>query len=203
MGGLGSGRRLSSRPTVEGALRLDVLGWKRDGLLHPGKAWRSWWKNSIGEKLAEIECVAGSDSVRLRYQANGEPADYLAPVERASCNYGGTRPWLRCPNTRCRRRCRFLYASGWYFVCRICAGLTYASCQASRNPSKLARLYGVSALDALGEWDRSLIAQLYRRLDRSSNPRKIEALRRRIKRLEALQGADMDYLTRLVSRLGR
>lgn len=48
-------------------------------------------------------------------------------VEWTRCNYGGSRPWFRCP--RCSRRCAVLYP-GWIgidWACRTCLDLAYRS----------------------------------------------------------------------------
>ena len=42
------------------------------------------------------------------------------------CNFGGRRPWLRCPGA-CRGRCRKLYWTGHTWRCRECADLRYES----------------------------------------------------------------------------
>lgn len=56
-----------------------------------------------------------------------DSADFYIQITRTPCNYGGGRPWFRCP--RCERRCAILYdaAAGDSFGCRKCLRLTYAS----------------------------------------------------------------------------
>jgi hypothetical protein len=47
-------------------------------------------------------------------------------LTRTRCHYGGSRPWFRCPNTGCGRRCGVLYrARDRRFACRRCHGLAY------------------------------------------------------------------------------
>ena len=47
------------------------------------------------------------------------------------CNYGGYRPWFRCPgafnDVLCDRRVARLYARSHYFLCRHCYQLAYSS----------------------------------------------------------------------------
>lgn len=53
-------------------------------------------------------------------------ADFYIAVERTACNYGGSRPWFRCP--RCRDRRAVLYDGGEsVFGCRRCMHLGHAS----------------------------------------------------------------------------
>lgn len=46
-------------------------------------------------------------------------------VERTSCRFGGSRPWLQCP--KCEQRALILYTLGETFTCRRCARFTYSS----------------------------------------------------------------------------
>ncbi len=47
------------------------------------------------------------------------------------CNYGGKRIWYSCPF--CGRRCAVIYSCGRYFACRVCADLTYDTCNETPN----------------------------------------------------------------------
>ncbi len=197
VGGYGSGPVSLRRPTVEETRRLDSLEWYKKGLLFkPGRSWSMRWTNQNGDLTASIGCASTGGGVLVFYRSRGEDLSYKLPVELTPCNYGGSRPWFLCPATGCGRRSRFLHEAGRYYVCRTCAGLTYASRQASRNPSKLARLYGVPAFG--GEFEPNPIRRLFYRLARASNPRKVERLRCRIERLEELRDADYTVLARLL-----
>lgn len=55
-------------------------------------------------------------------------------VIRTACNYGGSRPWLVCPN--CERRSGKLYVVGCEPFCRLCHDLTYQSAQSRREMDK-------------------------------------------------------------------
>ena len=68
--------------------------------------------------------VYGTDfGIELRFSCDGAPTRQVVELERLPCNFGGTRPMLRCPP--CGRRCRSLYLRGRYFVCRHCTGARY------------------------------------------------------------------------------
>jgi hypothetical protein len=78
-----------------------------------------------GEQTAQIGYEATEAEVRLDYKADGEPKSYAVPLEWTPCNYGGRRPWFRCP--RCRRRAAVLFLVAGIFECRCCHGLAYPS----------------------------------------------------------------------------
>lgn len=180
MGGYLSGWHRGRRRTVEEARRLDVLAWKREGLLRPGVSWTTQWRNCEGEPVASIgcACVGYSGAVELSYRWTppggdaGEDLRYSIKVEWTNCNYGRARPWFRCPNLSCGRRCRFLHEAERYYVCRMCARLTYRTRQQSRS------LFG-EAYDLEERTDT-----LYDRLARARSPRRKAQIEARIDRLE-------------------
>jgi hypothetical protein len=63
------------------------------------------------------------DQVALRYVANGDVRQQMVGIERTRCNYGGDRPWFRCPS--CSRRVAILYLRGALYLCRHCHSLAY------------------------------------------------------------------------------
>ncbi len=63
-------------------------------------------------------------AVFLNYWVDGERVRERVALDRTQCNYGGDRPWFRCPG--CRRRVALLYG-GPRFRCRQCHGLAYRS----------------------------------------------------------------------------
>jgi len=142
MGGPGSGtcyRWRSKRPVAEDYCFLDINYLKRNGDLKPGRVSIQRW--SCGDQEAgSIELIAHEESVELdyRYTQAGEPEDvhYTVQLTYTPCNYGGKRPWFRCPNTHCGRRVGKLFAVGKYFLCRHCYGLAYHS----QNLSEMDRL---------------------------------------------------------------
>jgi hypothetical protein len=147
MGGPDSGRwyRWDAKDTVEGCRRLDVRVWERGGFLRPGK-WFSWaWWNREGVQVASINVQVQPGHVLLLYRIRRQGEDWQnieEPVFLAwtPCNYGGRRPWFICPGVVqgriCGRRVAILYGAGYYFLCRHCYALVYAS-QREDRPTRL------------------------------------------------------------------
>jgi hypothetical protein len=146
MGGWGSGRRYGSRSTTSQYLRIDVRSLQRGGYLD----WRSpfsWRWSSNGEPAGDITITPHDDRITLSYttgKSSGNPKDhrYDVTLERLPCNYGGTRPWFRCPVLRCGRRVAILYG-GEVFACRRCYGLAYNSQQQSPGDRADARAWAI------------------------------------------------------------
>ena len=131
MGGFGSGMwsRGDAKPRVESSLRLSISKLYRWGYLSGGRhEFTMTWREG-GEPIASIGGSAYRDEVWLKYTtgaASGEPVEwsYKIDIEWTSCNYGGYRPWFRCPH--CKDRVAVLYGRK-KFLCRRCQGLAYAS----------------------------------------------------------------------------
>lgn len=116
--------------TEKDFLHLDILDLKRWELLEGAGAvlWGS--TSSIG-------VVGRRTSVLLVYStAAGEEIQERVAVEWRDVNYGGSRPWFRCP--ACARRVGKLYGPR-PFVCRHCAGFTYSSTRKEPWERKLDR----------------------------------------------------------------
>ncbi len=149
MGGSGSGNwyRWSKR-AVEDCQSVDVRRWHRERLLQPGTSLSVTWTDASGQKTAEIRVHVSFESVRLvyRFQSVGESewqdVEETVPLDRTHCNYGGVRPWFRCPGivngSHCSRRVAILYCAGRYFLCRHCYSLAYES-QREHRSSRLVR----------------------------------------------------------------
>lgn len=77
------------------------------------------WPHSI---LRFYYSVIKADGKNLNF-------DYKVLICLTSCNFGGRRRWLTCPD--CKRRCRVIYIppNQDTFGCRICNKLTYRSQQ--------------------------------------------------------------------------
>ncbi len=144
MGGRGSGRRYhwDARRTVESALRLDVRQLARAADLSKPGTFLGWGWSRSGDTGSSIGISVGEHVLTLSYtyrrgEGEAENVRQAVPLTWTPCNYGGRRPWLRCPgvvNGRyCGRRVAILYLAGRYFLCRRCYGLTYASSQESRE----------------------------------------------------------------------
>jgi len=52
------------------------------------------------------------------------------------------RPWFRCPNPSCNRRCRKLHERDGRFTCRLCSGLDYRCRHHSRFAPAAHRVRG-------------------------------------------------------------
>lgn len=164
MGGWGSGRRdYATTPTVEECRHLDTDRIKAR-TENPGtRGWVYWgdredpdsWLTVIAEGERHLEeGDTRAAALRLKYtithKRTGEETevDYSIPLEYTACNFGGYRPWFRCPGVvsgdRCGRRCRKLYLPyrRWaeYYLCRECYDLGYTSSRTSGDELKQAEL---------------------------------------------------------------
>lgn len=164
MGGWGSGRRdYANTPTVEACRHLDIDRVK-DLTEHPDSRGTMWWGDredpevwltvkTEGERHLEDGDTRAA-VLRLQYtitdKETGEKTevDYPILLEYSECNYGGYRPWFRCPGVvdaeRCGRRARKLYLPHrrWaeYYLCRECYDLGYTSSRTSGKEWKQAEL---------------------------------------------------------------
>lgn len=143
MGGYGSGRS-SSRHTVEESYEIDtsyeLVRRLLMGSLPSGYGFRyAWTERRSGEERACIHLFpeAASDTdraeaVAAKYRSRPpggewENHEQRIRVEWTPCNFGGERPWWRCP--QCRSPCRVVYLtrSSSQIACRDCHDLTYQS----------------------------------------------------------------------------
>lgn len=130
MGGMGSGRRrqFMADDTTDDYRRVDVRHWQREGILHPGshRYWQ-WCRNGAIVASIQVKADPGKVTLIYRHRYNGgewENLSYPVSLEWMPCNYGGLRPWFRCPARGCGRRCAILYV-GKVFACRQCYRLAY------------------------------------------------------------------------------
>ena len=149
MGGVGSGRYLrwkGKKATTDAAMRLDIRWLRKSGYLVPGRG------NTItysirGEKTGSIGCgMVDETQLVLAYRntgPDGETQDVqeLIPLEWTPCNYGGKRPWMRCPG--CGRRVAVLYGVSVYFRCRHCYDLSYQTRQESFADRQLTKAHAI------------------------------------------------------------
>jgi hypothetical protein len=129
MGGWGSGlydRIKGVKRIVENSLSLNILWFKRKGLLTPGSNIALSW--SRGDTvLFSIEATAYENYLLLRYtNKKTEDVEQKINFTYTPCNYGGKRIWFLCPS--CGRRCAIIYIHKKYFACRVCCDLTYRTC---------------------------------------------------------------------------
>lgn len=159
MGGLGSGRHdYATTPTVEECCALEVdefIGVLED----PGSSVMVRWgpeddpSASIGVHLLPQHGDADTTTaLRLVYTITdgrtGEQTahDYRIPLEYTECNFGGERPWFRCPGVvdggHCDRRVAKLYRPprSDLYLCRHCYDLGYTSSRTSGDDLKQAEL---------------------------------------------------------------
>lgn len=126
MGGLGSGRRyhIGSKGTVDSTSAIDINYLKKQGLLAVGySGYLSWSRN--GHRTGSINFSVTEHGLILDYTAGKESFRYSVNLVYSSCNYGGQRPWLQCP--QCYRRVGKLMISNKIFACRHCGDLAYQS----------------------------------------------------------------------------
>ena len=159
MGGWGSGRTdYATTPTVEECRHLDTDRIK-DLTKRPGTASKVRWGDPE-DPTATIAAYAGGERdleegdtraarLRLIYTLSpdteeSQDVEYTVSLEYTPCNYGGYRPWFRCPGEGCGRRCRKLYLPrrrrAEYFLCRECYDLGYTSSRTSGKEWKQAEL---------------------------------------------------------------
>lgn len=127
MGGYGSGRHNGGGKRAAGSsLGLDVRAMHRAGSLQPGArgSWK-WWHDRAAPPIASISYMADADAVTLMFRTQGETVEQRVPLVWTACNYGGRRPWWRCPE--CSRRVAILYGHRKFFACRHCRDLCHAS----------------------------------------------------------------------------
>lgn len=130
MGGRRSGRRAIQVP-AERRVRLDVRLLHRlrafdqvpDAYLS-GQLTVDRGGVEIGQLLWEVHHQGEHDTTLTVHYRQVYAAYQFAhlketfAVDWQQCNYGGRRPWLRCPV--CSRRCMVLYMGHGRLACRIC-----------------------------------------------------------------------------------
>jgi len=137
-----------TRRTTDQYRQVDIREFERSAL-EPGASSSYRWVSTSGldkgETTASISIRCKSRH-RLRFKytispkvgSGEEDFDYPVSLDWTPCNFGGERPWFRCPGQGCNRRCAILYG-GEVFVCRECRDLTYRRCQISGDDFKVAR----------------------------------------------------------------
>jgi len=157
MGGFGSGRReYATTPTVEECRSMDIDELK-EATEHPDADGVIWWGDREDPDahlawFAEGERDLGDDTrpdaIRFKYTIRNPRTDesrtveYVAPLDYTECNFGGVRPWFRCPECRDRRRKLYLPPRGGdgRYLCRECYDLGYRSSRTSGDDLKQAEL---------------------------------------------------------------
>lgn len=98
---------------------LDIRTLARKGGLQPGGSYVYRWflgRRMVGSLRMDVlrHCV--------RFHNDAQAASIEAPLVHTPCNFGGARPWWRCPH--CRRRVAILYVDAT-IACRHCWDLGY------------------------------------------------------------------------------
>lgn len=133
------------RELVESTRAVDVLRWRRDGVL-PGPGMFSCTWSGDRETVVNVYHEPGSVVLSYDYPTGEgavEPVRERVEVVWVPCRFGGCRPFFICPavvdGRACRRRVPRLYQGGRYFACRRCYGLVYTSQRQSATERALAR----------------------------------------------------------------
>lgn len=132
MGGSGSGRKwhYDAKNTTNNLWALDIRELNREKLLVPGASIVSRWLRN-DEEMASINLKIEEDRIVLSYcrkknDSEWDVIKYDVLLDWTLCNYGGRRPWFRCPVSGCGRRVAILYG-GSIYACRRCHKLVYGS----------------------------------------------------------------------------
>lgn len=134
MGGYGSGPYGNGskipKDTVEKAFSLEVNSIK-NCLANIDSSYIHTWErtNVLGiTRVVQIRIVVKEGYIILDYY-DGLNEHYRYPVfiTWTKCNYGGKRPWFKCP--KCYKRVGKLYSKDGYYRCRVCQNLNYRSSQ--------------------------------------------------------------------------
>lgn len=122
--------------TVEQAKTIDV-GWCNDrGLFQDGVSGViTWTRERDGKEVASVGHAfvddGSTDALVLFYTITPNRGDedpravsYPIRIEYTECNFGGARPWFRCPV--CHRRVGKLYKTPKHdeYACRDCGGFS-------------------------------------------------------------------------------
>ena len=114
--------RFQTKQTLEAFDRLYVWDLGELGFLPDEGVFSGNWGWESGRGIA---FSAFPERLELRFYA--DPTDrqsrvirQVVPIERTPCNFGGTRPWFRCPT--CGGRVAMLVADQNRFCCRRCRG---------------------------------------------------------------------------------
>lgn len=126
------------RETTDGLLRLDIRQLARQGGLStsPGSntSITLTWPGSPPDWIVVRHDGNDPDVMTLAYRTRSlggawEEVCERMPLTRTACNFGGSRPWVRCLG--CGKRQAVLFCRGGLFRCRICHDLAYQSTRES------------------------------------------------------------------------
>jgi hypothetical protein len=154
MGGFGSGRReYATTPTVGQCTHLNSDNVS-EFTESPGLKGKVWWGDKgdpdmmVGIKSEGQSTVDGrAGRLRLIYQTEDaetgdvvDEFDYTITLDYTECNFGGYRPWFKCPGCSDRVGKLHMPPGGYRFSCRDCLDLTYYTSRKSGDEIKQAEL---------------------------------------------------------------
>lgn len=129
MGGIGSGRPCMNTLASD-VRRLDVRHLQSVGALTPS-ARASWDWRSAQTIVAHASTECTNHQLTLTYRVRDGDSwtsrIFAVPLIWSACNFGGRRPWFRCPLPNCSRTALILYGDD-NFVCQKCRRISY-ECQ--------------------------------------------------------------------------
>jgi hypothetical protein len=125
MGGYGSGKKNTDqlRPVVENSPCLNILDFKKEGLLDPGMAFIMDFTVN-GADILSLSVSVAEDALVIEYYFNQTRRKQELALARTTCHYGGSRAWLLCPKCQAKRNSLYLGPEG-FWACRECLGLAY------------------------------------------------------------------------------
>lgn len=140
-----------ARDTVDGARCVELSWLKKKGYFPAGGVHKSgnitWSRNgeTVGSMNIAVDTSSDSPEITFSYRTKNNwsgddewrSMDYSFPLQSIPCRFGGKKWFIRCGLSRsgvyCGRRVRILYSVGGYYGCRICANLSYDSCNESKR----------------------------------------------------------------------
>jgi len=136
----------------EASIRAVLLSDDHLAALNDGKRLKTEPAEDAPDTFQELDTAADgrATAVYLDYTITDRRTDesrdvsYLVPLEYTDCNFGGVRPWFRCPPDAggCDRRVGKLYLPPrrYRYLCRECYDLVYRSSRTSGDDLRQAEL---------------------------------------------------------------
>jgi hypothetical protein len=142
-------QRSRKRPEREESFSISSTKLYQEDFLHPNQSttypltMNFRFGNSNKEHSIGVE--TNPHQIKLEYNITNnsgeeEEFSYTVSVEWTECNFGGQRPWFRCPSNGCNERVEKLYKplQEGFFACRHCYDITYRRCNISGKPTEIA-----------------------------------------------------------------
>lgn len=101
---------------------------------------RKWPDRRLLENRSRLRCggLLGLSEIVISYA--GKSQTVQIEEERWEGKHAKLRPWFRCPNPSCGRRCRILVLHEDQFVCQQCSGADYTCRHRNRSRPALNRV---------------------------------------------------------------